>query len=49
MYPNDFFDKSWIEYRDGFGNQDGDFWIGLDNLYKLTSVAGGDFNWKLEV
>ena len=49
LYPDDFFDKGWSEYKVGFGDPSGDFWIGLDNLYNLTSLAGGDLKWNLEV
>ena len=49
LYPDDFFDKDWSEYKTGFGKQEGDFWIGLDTLYNLTSLAGADLDWKLEV
>nr|XP_020654237.1 tenascin-R isoform X3 [Pogona vitticeps] len=32
----DFFRK-WSEYRAGFGNLEDEFWLGLDNLHKITS------------
>ncbi|XP_048353933.1 tenascin-R isoform X2 [Sphaerodactylus townsendi] len=32
----DFFRK-WADYRTGFGNLEDEFWLGLDNLYKITS------------
>ncbi|KAM9501333.1 tenascin-R [Clarias gariepinus] len=32
----DFFRK-WSEYRTGFGNLEDEFWLGLDNLHKITS------------
>ncbi|XP_023033399.1 angiopoietin-related protein 7 isoform X2 [Drosophila willistoni] len=31
------FERSWLEYKDGFGNLAGDFFIGLDKLHALTS------------
>uniref|UniRef100_A0A8D0HC42 Janusin n=1 Tax=Sphenodon punctatus TaxID=8508 RepID=A0A8D0HC42_SPHPU len=32
----DFFRK-WTDYRVGFGNLEDEFWLGLDNLHKITS------------
>ena len=30
------FDKTWKQYKRGFGPIDRDFWIGLDSMFKLT-------------
>ncbi|KAK1329244.1 hypothetical protein QTO34_011424 [Cnephaeus nilssonii] len=32
----DFFRK-WAEYRAGFGNLEDEFWLGLDNIHRITS------------
>ncbi|XP_059850449.1 tenascin-R-like isoform X8 [Hypanus sabinus] len=40
----DFFRK-WKEYAAGFGNPSGEFWLGLENLHKITSEG----NYELRV
>jgi len=34
--PSDYFDKTFQQYQDGFSSE-GESWIGLDNLHRLTS------------
>ncbi|KAH8370782.1 hypothetical protein KR093_004954, partial [Drosophila rubida] len=31
------FNKSWAAYREGFGSFDGEFFLGLEKIYRLTS------------
>ncbi|XP_070173732.1 fibrinogen C domain-containing protein 1-like [Littorina saxatilis] len=31
------FNQNWTEYRNGFGDLEGSFWLGLDKLHKLTT------------
>ena len=31
------FTRNWADYEKGFGDLDGEFWIGLKNIYELTS------------
>lgn len=31
------FYKTWYDYKHGFGNLAGEFWLGLDKLYYLTN------------
>ncbi|XP_034655290.1 fibrinogen C domain-containing protein 1 isoform X3 [Drosophila subobscura] len=33
------FERGWLDYKDGFGNLAGDFFIGLNKLHALTSAA----------
>ena len=41
------FYRDWDDYKHGFGDINSDYWIGLDNLNKLTSTE--NTNWRLEV
>ena len=31
------FDRVWADYKKGFGDLNGDFWLGLDNMHRLTN------------
>lgn len=42
------FERSWLEYKNGFGNLAGDFFIGLEKLYALTSSTLYELRIELE-
>ena len=40
-----FKERDWVEYEDGFGDLNGEFWIGLRSIHCLTSQG----NWELRI
>ncbi|XP_022103959.1 ficolin-2-like [Acanthaster planci] len=42
------FYRNWTEYQSGFGDLSGEFWLGNDNLAKLTSDDSHEI-WELRV
>ena len=41
----EFEQRDWVEYEDGFGDLNGEFWIGLRSMHCLTSQG----NWELRI
>lgn len=38
----------WDNYKKGFGEPDGEYWLGSDHLHQLTSLGTSDFYVRLE-
>ena len=43
----DFF-RGWDDYKRGFGNLSGEFWLGLDRIYRLTANSSNKLRVDLE-
>lgn len=55
---SDDFNRTWSEYRNGFGELEDNFFIGLDKLYALTNaetqqlrigIKYSEHNWELDI
>lgn len=42
------FERGWLDYKEGFGNLAGDFFIGLDKLHAMTSYQLHELRIELE-
>ncbi|KRF98590.1 uncharacterized protein Dwil_GK26875 [Drosophila willistoni] len=42
------FHRTWTEYRNGFGNKEGEFFIGLENLHRITNSQTYELYVQLE-
>ena len=46
--PREDFDRSWEEYVEGFGDLDGEFWVGLKLIHELTTHSKQELHILLE-
>ncbi|XP_061582398.1 fibrinogen-like protein 1 [Cololabis saira] len=42
------FNRSWAEYKDGFGDMNAEFWLGNDNLHHITTQGNYSLRINLE-
>lgn len=42
------FSRSWSEYKEGFGNIAGEFWLGLDKIHEMTSARLHELRIEME-
>ncbi|XP_030324614.1 angiopoietin-related protein 7, partial [Calypte anna] len=41
------FNRTWKEYKEGFGDLNGEFWLGNENIHKMTSQ--GDYSLRIDL
>ncbi|XP_074392458.1 fibrinogen-like protein 1 isoform X1 [Zonotrichia albicollis] len=41
------FNRTWSEYKEGFGDLNGEFWLGNDNIHRMTSQ--GDYSLRIDL
>ena len=45
--PREDFNRTWDDYKHGFGDHDKEFWLGNDNIHQLTK--SGDMKLRVEL
>lgn len=43
------YNRTWQEYRDGFGDPSGDYWLGLEKLHQLTSSKAYELRFRVKL
>ena len=46
--PRQDFNLSWSNYSNGFGDLNGEFWLGLENVYQMVS-CGGQYKLRIDM
>ncbi|RLV62300.1 hypothetical protein DV515_00019457, partial [Chloebia gouldiae] len=41
------FNRTWNEYKEGFGDLNGEFWLGNDNIHRMTSQ--GEYSLRIDL
>lgn len=41
------FNRTWNEYKEGFGDLHGEFWLGNENIHKMTNQ--GDYSLRIDL
>ena len=47
--PGDFENRVWDDYKYGFGDLTGEFWMGLDRLHNITSVKDRKYELRIDL
>ena len=42
------FYRGWQDYKNGFGDLQGEFWLGLDKIHRLTTAAQNELRIDME-
>ncbi len=45
--PREDFNRSWTDYKQGFGDKNKEFWLGNDRIHELTKA--GDMKLRVEL
>ena len=43
------FNRTWAEYKNGFGSVAGEFWLGLEKLYQITAQPNVRYSLRMEL
>ena len=43
------FHRNWTQYASGFGDVEGEFWLGNDNIYALSNQSGKAYQLRVDL